>query len=121
MSQHPLDYGILEQLPLDIQYLKHVVWEGWEATQIDEDALRDGCCENYYARVLNVIRQRLRGLSTYEQIQEALRQRELIRQFTKEHPHVGRQSSEDHPETIALYFVEGLLEDAEGLFANEST
>jgi hypothetical protein len=120
MSKHPSSYGVLERLPPDIQYLKQVVWEGWKATQIDEDALRDGCCMDYYSKVLDVIRRRLQGLAPHEQVQEALRHRELIRGFTKEYPHVGRQRSEDHPETIALYFVEGLLEDAEVLFTNES-
>ena len=120
MPDHPPSFGVLERLPPELQYLKQIAWDGWEATQIDEDALRDGCSIDYHEKAVAVIRQRLHGLSPYEQVQEALRHRELIHRFTKEYPHVGRSPSEDHPETIALYFIEGLLEYAEGLFTNES-
>jgi len=106
MAASPTDYGVLEQLPPDLQYLKQIVWE---ATLLDEEALHDDNPE-YMARVLNIMRQQFRGLDPAEQVHEALRHRELIGDFTKQY------RFDDHPEVGALLFIQGLLTYADGLF-----
>jgi hypothetical protein len=110
MANQQTDYGILERLPSDIQYLKHVVWE---ATLLDEEALHDDNPE-YTDKVMNAMRQQFQGLSPRQQVQEALRHRELIRQFTQDYPF------NRYPETGALLFIHGLLTYAEGLFNKKS-
>src|SRR5258705_13210690 len=109
MPPRPKRYGILERLPPDLQYLKRVVWKGWEITQRWEEALHDDNPE-YTARVLNTMRQHMQRLSPAEQVREALHHRRLIDEFTREY------NSENYPEMGALFFISGLLPYAEGLF-----
>jgi len=102
MPAEPKGYGVLEQLPADLQYLKQVVWEGWEATQRWEEALDDDNPE-YFCRLATVMQEHFRGLPLHEQVERALRDRELINNFTE------RFRSDDHPEIGALFFIWGAL------------
>ena len=113
MPTQPKHYGILERLPPELQYLKQVVWEGWEATQAWEEALHDDNPE-YFGRVAATMQQHFRGLPPHLQLTEAMRHRELIGEFTERYP------SDDYPETSALLFIWGALTYPDALFKKPS-
>ncbi len=113
MAAEPKNYGILEQLPPELQYLKQVVWKGWEATQVWEEALHDDNPE-YYGDVAATMQQHFRGLPLDQQVREAMRHRELIGQF------IERFQFDDYPETGGLLFIHGALTYPGALFKRPS-
>ena len=113
MPTQPTNYGILEQLPSELQYLRQVVWEGWEATQEWDEALHDDNPE-YLDRVAATMQEHFRGLPLDQQISEVMRHRELIGQFTE------RYGFDDYPETGALLFIWGALTYPDAFFKRPS-
>lgn len=109
MSTRPKDFGILERLPPELQYLKQVIWEGWQMTQKRHEALHDDN-PKYFAQVAATMQKQLGDLPLDERLSEAMRHRELINEFSE------RYKFDDYPETGALLFIWGALKYPDALF-----
>ncbi|MGZ4973135.1 MAG: hypothetical protein ACXWDN_10275 [Limisphaerales bacterium] len=104
------DYGVLEQLPSELLYLREVAWEGAQLPEYDLTDDNPDYGDKVYATVLG----HFRGRSQSEIVSEVLRHRQILWEWLEADTH-GKC-----PEAGALYFVYGLFAFPDAIFKRSS-
>ena len=106
----PRDYGVLEQLPTELCYLKEVAWDGAQLPEYDLSDDNPEYGDKIYAAVLS----HFHGRSQAEIIAEVTHHRQMIWDWLEADSHGKR------PEAGALYYVYGLFTFPDAIFKRQS-